>query len=594
MPNEMKKTLRRLRLLPVLAVLPLLLLGACGSVDPEDGGDGGVLPAGPVALSTARAAYRPGEPVTITLDGQAPDGARVRYKHLGAVIDDAPATGDSWRWTPPGDDFKGYMAEVYRPGDGTEEVLATVAVDVSSRWTRFPRYGFLSHYGDLSDAEIAAVVDDLNRHHINGLQFYDWHYKHHRPLAGTAESPQPVWKNIFNEDVHLSTVARYIEAAHAHGMQAMFYNLIFGALDDAAADGVAAEWYLFTDPNHADRDRHPLPKPLFKSDIFLTNPADPGWQDYLIAEHRKVYAALDFDGFHMDQLGDRGSRYAYDGTPVNLSATFGPFVAAMQAAHPGKYHVLNAVNQYGQAGIAASPADFLYTEVWHPHESYADLAAILQDNSARSAGEKNTVLAAYVNYGRADRPDVFNTPSVLFTNAVIFAFGGAHLELGEHMLAKEFFPNDNLLMKKDLREALVAYYDFLVAYQNVLRDGGSFNAPALATSGALALGAWPPRRGEVAVAGKEVGARQVIHLLNFTDATTLSWRDDPGIQAYPFDRKDVPLVFTSSRPVARIWYATPDRAGGASTALAFTQTGDAVTFTLPFLKYWSMIVVEYA
>lgn len=71
-----------------------------------------------------------------------------------------------------------------------------------------------------------------------------------------------------------------------------------------------------------------------------------------------------------------------------------------------------------------------------------------------------------MNYDLANNKGYFNTPSVLMTNSVIFAFGGAHLELGEHMLGKEYFPNNNLSMKDDLKNSLVNYYDFLVAYQN--------------------------------------------------------------------------------------------------------------------------------
>ena len=576
-------------LLLTLATLPWV---GCDSAGPgDDGGNGG--PTGEVELSTDKAAYRPGETVMIQMDGDAPAGARVRYKYLGAVVEEAPVTGSSWQWTPPADDFRGYMVELYREESDADVVLATVAVDVSSDWTRFPRYGFLSHYGELSDSQIDAVLDNLNRHHINGIQFYDWHHKHHLPLPGTASQPQAEWVNIFGEKVRLSTVQRYVDGAHDRGMAAMFYNLIFGALEDAAIDGVGAGWYLYTDAGATNRDRHQLPQPPFTSDIFLVDPSNQEWVDYLIGENEKVYGAIDFDGFHMDQLGDRGTRYRQDGSVVNLSATYGQFVEAMAAAHPEKDHVLNAVNQYGQANIAASPVDFLYTEVWPPNNSYADLARILSQNADLTNGAKNSVLAAYVNYGRADNPGVFNTPSVLFANAVIFAFGGSHLELGEHMLGKEFFPNDNLLMRQDLVDALVDYYDFLVAYQNLLRDGGAINQPVVQSS-SLEVTAWPPSRGAVSVVGREVGSSQVIHLLNFTDATTMSWRDDEGVQAYPFDRVAVPLTISVDGTVERIWYATPDREGGASKDLAFSQSGNSVSVHLPYLKYWSMIVVEYA
>jgi dextranase len=547
----------------------------------------------PLAISTDKAAYRPGEAVMIAISGSVAADALVRYKHMGRVVDESAVSGTAWSWVPPVVDYQGYMAEVYRTLKEGEEILATEAIDVSSDWTRFPRYGFLSDFGELDEREIHDVIADLNRHHINGLQFYDWHHKHHQMLPGTAESPQPVWKNIAGQDVHFSTVAAYIKAAHEHNMSAMFYNLIYGALKDADADGVAEQWYVFTDNARGAKDRHVLPSPPFVSDIFLLDPANVEWREYLAREVQKVYSALDFDGFHMDQLGDRGTRYAYDGTPVDLASTFEGFITSMHQEHPGKYQIMNAVDQYGQPGIAHAPTPILYTEVWPPHESYAVLAQTILDNDALSGGQKNTVLAAYVNYGLADRPGVFNTPSVLLADAVILAFGGAHLELGEHMLGKEFFPNANLAMRTDLRKALVWYYDFLVAYQNLLRDGGAFNSPHLTSSGALPLGAWPPQQGRIAFVGKEVGNRQVIHLLNFTEATTMSWRDDQGIQAYPHDRAEIPLTLATDRQIERIWYATPDQGMGASQELEYSQSGNEVSFTLPFLKYWSMIAVEY-
>ncbi len=78
-----------------------------------------------------------------------------------------------------------------------------------------------------------------------------------------------------------------------------------------------------------------------------------------------------------------------------------------------------------------------------------------------------------MDYNLASSKGYFNTPGVLLTDAVIFSFGGAHLEMGDHMLCKEYFPNSNLQMKPELQAAIVHYYDFLTAYQNLLRDGGA-------------------------------------------------------------------------------------------------------------------------
>lgn len=547
-----------------------------------------------ITIATDKAAYNPGDEVTFTIDNATlPATTKVRYKYLNTVLSEIAVTSSTWKWKTPATDYKGYIAEVFATTNNTETIFATVAVDVSSDWKKFPRYGFLSKFPQLSDAEVKGVVSNLNRYHINGLQFYDWHNKHHKPMPMTGSRPATSWKDIINRDIYFNTVQKYIASAHSYNMKVLFYNLVYGAWENAEADGVQKEWYVFTDNTHTNRDFHPLSAP-FLSNIYLLDPSNPAWQQYLINENKKVLQFLAFDGFHMDQLGDRGARYKYDGTFLNLSLTYKPFIDAVRANEPKKDIVMNAVSQYGQKGIAESSADFLYTEVWSPFDSYSDLSNLIQQNNAYSNNTKNTVLAAYMNYDLANNKGYFNTPSVLMTNAVIFSFGGAHLELGEHMLGKEYFPNSNLSMKDDLKSALVTYYDFLVAYQNLLRDGGTFNNVTLTSpDNKMMIAKWPASQGTVAVAGKKVDKNQVIHLINFTNSITQNWRDNKGVQAAPVLIKDAKLILTSDAAVKKIWMASPDIIGGASRSLNFVQTGNKVSFVLPELKYWDMIVVEY-
>jgi dextranase len=177
---------------------------------------------------------------------------------------------------------------------------------------------------------------------------------------------------------------------------------------------------------------------------------------------------------------------------------------------------------------------------------------------------------------------------------VIFAFGGSHLELGEHMLGKEYFPNNNLLMPDELRNALVHYYDFMVAYENLLRDGGNFIAPAVnCTNGKATINNWPPVKGQVSVIGKEFANRQVLHLVNFSNANSLEWRDNDGSQLKPAVIENMEIKVNAAKLVKKIWLASPDLNNGVATTLSFTQTGNAVTVALPSLQYWDMIVMEY-
>ncbi len=546
-------------------------------------------------IYTDKAAYAPGETVVFSMENSSLQAnAKVRYKHLNKVLAEVDVNSPQWTWKAPSEDFTGYVAEVYATQGETETIYATIGIDVSSSWTKFPRYGFLSHYGIMPDSEIQEVIDNLSRHHINGVQFYDWHNKHHQPLPLVGNTPAASWKDIMNKDVYLATVEKYIAAAHDKNMKAMFYNLIFGAWAHAETDGVKKEWYVYKDNSHTNQDFHHLSSPPFLSSIYLLDPSNSAWQNYIANENNKVYQHLAFDGYHMDQLGDRGDTYRYDGSRLYLNQTYKPFIEQMKQASPDKNVVMNAVNQYGQQNISSGMPDFLYTEVWDPFNKYADLVSIIKQNNIFSNHAKNTVLAAYMNYDLADYKGYFNTPAVLMTNAVIFAHGGAHLELGEHMLGKEYFPNNNLMLKPDLKSALIDYYDFLTAYENLLRDGGEFNQPNInSLDGKMSFSASLGSMGSVCVVGKEFENKQVIHLLNHTDSKTQEWRDNKAQQSTPRLIKNSEVEITISKKVKGVWLASPDIIGGASRSLQLVQSGNKVSFTVPELKYWSMIVLEY-
>ncbi len=547
-----------------------------------------------VTISTDKACYSPDNVVTFTIDHTLPATAKVRYRHLLNVVAENTLSGTTWQWTAPNTDFTGYMVDVFDTVNGQEVIYGSIGVDVSSDWSKFPRYGFLSAYPQMTTTAIDYVINNLNRCHINGIQFYDWEYEHHQPLAGTVTNPASEWLDIANRDTYFSTVKGYIDAAHACNMKAMSYNLAYGALSDAAADGVSDQWYIYKDASHTTKDVCNLPAPMFKSNIWLLDPSNTLWQKYIAAKTQDAYTAFGFDGYHIDQLGDQGTVYNYSGQTVNLSIAFESFINAMKTDQSNKRLVMNAVNQFGQQNIANSPVDFLYTEVWSPNDGYADLATIIANNNTYSNNTKKTTLAAYMDYDLANSTGFFNTPGVLMTDAVIFAFGGSHLELGEHMLDKEYFPNNNLQMKGDLRDALIHYYDFLVAYENLLRDGGVTNTPSVAClDGKMALNQWPPQIGSVAISGRDMGNEQIIHLLNFTNANSLNWRDTNGTQTTPNTIMNTKVSFSTTKIVKNVWMASPDYKDGTPQVLSFTQTGGNVVFTLPSLQYWDMVVVEY-
>lgn len=555
-----------------------------------------------VNISTDKACYRPGETVTFTADNL-PAATYVRYRTLIRVISEQPLSSKSWSWTPPSTDFTGYMVDLYqKPADGTENIVGSIAVDVSSDWTQFPRYGFVAAFGsDKNEAVVKAEMQTLARYHINGVQFQDWHYKHHWPLGGTRDNLLASYLDIAKRTIYTSVVKSYIAAQHAQGMKAMFYNLCYGALDEdgAAADGVKPEWYIFKDTRHAEKDYHALLQLGWKSNIYLLDPSNTDWQKYIAQRNDDVYANFDFDGYQIDQLGSRGARYGYNGQAVDLSKTFAPFINAMKAAHPSKRLVMNAVSGYGSPGILGTgKVDFCYNEVWDGEAGFSDLRNIILANDSYSSKKLKTVFAAYMNYDKGKSEGYFNMPGILLTDAVIFALGGSHLELGgDHMLCNEYFPSANLKMSATLKSNMIRYYDFLTAYQNLLRGGNATEInPSITCASTQKLSAWTsqkgPQAGSIVTYSKQVDNYQVIHLLNFVRANSVSWRDADGDMPEASTITAIALKIAFSGKATKVWLASPDQHGGVPQQLAFSQSGSTISVTIPQLKYWDMIVIQ--
>ena len=548
-----------------------------------------------VDLKTDKAIYAPGEEVTFS--GNVPSDAKIRYRHMGETIHEHDASGSQWTWTAPSADGQGYMVEVYRQKDAkTDLVLGTIAVDVSSDWTMFPRYGFVADFGKdkLADGVIEAEMEFLNRCHINGIQFYDWHNKHHWPLGGTMDKLDEVYKDIANRDVYNAAVKKYIDVQHSYGMKAMFYNLAFGVLDDARADGVKEQWNIYKKTGREDQDAHTLPGG-WKSSIYLVDPGNTEWQSYLIERNKEVYHHLDFDGFHIDQLGSRGTRYDWNSNKVDLPTGYASFIKAMKKAHPDKRLVFNAVSSYGSNKIAATGnVDFCYNEVWGSEDKFSDLYTIIKTNDMNSNHTLKSIFAAYMNYECSNRE--FNIPGVLLTDAVIFALGGAHLELGDHMLCREYFPSQDVKMSSALKTLIVRYYDFMTAYQNLLRgESSKAEVQVEVTSTAtrkVPFNNWPPKEASVTTYAKKIGDKTVVNFLNFRTVDNLSWRDLKGTRPAPAKVIKSPVKIKYDAKATKVWVASPDQHAGAAQELAFTQEGGYISLTLPSLEYWTMLVIE--
>ncbi len=307
----------------------------------------------------------------------------------------------------------------------------------------------------------------------------------------------------FKSTIKPTTVKRcsildYITAAHMYGMAAMNYNLIYGAWADYTTDGsgVSPQWGLYQNSNGTDQDNLSFTSIDWATPyIYIFDPGNTSWQNYIYGQEDNAFAAYPFDGWHADQLGNPEIVYTYAGMLItpNLPAEYATFLSGAKTALT-KTIVFNAVSGYGLPNVLADE-DFAYVECWPnadggTQNTYNDLTAGVDGIDTSSPG-LGVVLPAYMDYLYAQsNTGNFNTPGVLLTDAAIFASGASHLELGDgvggnpgiDMLDNEYFPNEQLTPTSSLLSTLQTYYDFDVEYENLLRGGLSNNSNTISLS----------------------------------------------------------------------------------------------------------------
>jgi dextranase len=123
---------------------------------PPSGFSAQLLPAGAttpqkptVSLDADKAAYKPGDTVTITAATTGATGFTlvVKYFSLNKVLatQKVPVEKDgstTITWQPPATDYTGYLAQANLLNGKTNVASAALGIDVSSDWGVYPRYGF--------------------------------------------------------------------------------------------------------------------------------------------------------------------------------------------------------------------------------------------------------------------------------------------------------------------------------------------------------------------------------------------------------------------------------------------------------------------
>jgi hypothetical protein len=360
------------------------------------------------------ARYAPGAPVTVSAVLQETSGAGAwtgsvgfTLSHLGTTVSTgsvsatAPASGSvtvTWTVTPPTTDFTGYLVSI---AAGTS--TAATAIDVSSSWTHFPRFGALTSYpaGTSSATADAEVTQLVRRYHLNSLQFYDWMWRHENPIKRNPDGTLPATWTAWNGDViSPDTVKTYISAAHAHSVAAMPYSMSYAALQDyQAVSGVSPTWglnYASTGQPWAFTMKPNQPA----TNLYMFNPANTSWQNHITGKYVDQVTTMGFDGVHLDQLGNWGAMADTAGSPVDLPSALAALVSAARTALngvSGRVLGFNAVDGFGGDQVASGrKTDYLYSELWDNHESYLGIKTYLDDQRLAS-GSIPSVIAAYPN-----------------------------------------------------------------------------------------------------------------------------------------------------------------------------------------------------
>ena len=320
---------------------------------------------------------------------------------------------------------------------------------------------------------------------------------------------------------------------------------------------------------------------------------------------------MSIDGWHGDTIGENGPMRAADGGPLGYDENGSPihlvkdcytqFLNAAKAAIAPKYLAFNPVGAQGIENVNVSDVDVLYTEFWPwdkdsdglAYDSYYSIhKAIL--NACEQSGGKSLIVAAYVNY--RNPKSRFNPAAVRLLDSVVFASGGARIELGngDNMLSDEYFPADTKKrMKGELPGDVQRLYDFLVAYENLLRDGQRpvsrdvqlDNAPVSADG----------RENTVWCFAKADDQGEIYHFINLMGTDT-GWRDEKQLKKEPAELAPARTRLYTDYPTRAVYLASPDGADIAPVLLPFTagqdEAGRYIEFTQPALAYWNMIFLR--
>jgi dextranase len=537
-----------------------------------------------------RSFYHPGEAVSVTVDLESgveqPVSAHLSItvshatKHVLSLEEPFELIGETQslnlEFQPPPEAPRGYGLDVcVDVGDKYGQACLTSAFDVLDNWTDTPRYGFLTDF-EPGRLDFKKLMDSLLRYHLNGLQFYDWMYRHEQFLTDQEPYRDPLGRQLSR-----ATVEALIEAVHTAGIAAMPYTAIYAA--SVPFYHKHPDWALFK----ANGEPYLLGENFL---VYMDPRPGSQWSQHLLDQFTQILTQTAFDGIHLDQYGDPKEGYDAQGMRFELAEPLAGMINAtkevVQAHRLQGSVVFNAVTNWPVETVAPAEQDLVYIEVWPPYIWFEDLHALIV-NAQQLGDGKPVVLAAYIS----PKHEV----NVRLADAVIFASGGGHIELGEEdgMLADPYFPRYEPVSPA-LTDILRRYYEFTIRYQDLIgprcRDAtvayrGRIEVNGFSTSASqMTDKVWPIVR--------ESPGFTAISLINLVGLDSPEWNKPLEAAPRPLGTTQVWIEEVPKSPAA-VWIASPDWEDISLRKIPFSFGDGGLTLEIPSLQYWDLILLDW-
>ncbi|MDT8717510.1 hypothetical protein IAI10_12635 [Clostridium sp. 19966] len=471
----------------------------------------------------------------------------------------------------------------------------STAFDILPSWKNAPRYGFLSDFSQ-KDLEDEEDLKEMNKYHLNVVQYYDWMYRHHDLIPKSDIFIDPL-----KRELSLSTIKGKINLAHKYGMEAIAYGAVYGSAPDYYKENKELGIYKNNGEVFGFGDF------LYMMDISRENK----WHDHIINEFYKVIK-LGFDGIHMDQYGypkEAISNANGQKSVRNLREDFPHLINDTRSYIEEKGEkvslIFNAVNNWPVETVAKAGEDAVYIEVWPPNDTYQDLYNIIA-NAKKYACDKQVILAAYMKpfLEELNIPVEKAENATLLTMATIFASGGFHLLLGENqgMLCDPYYPKYRKIHNENFIKKLRSYYDFIVKYEELIYDLNIIDTTMVNTGGInqeyVIKGAQASPKAEkdsIWSLVKEKPGYKIINLVNFNGIEDMNWNEPKG--SMPCKLQEIEISVLTCHKVKGIYLASPDINQGKSLELNFkyeeSDQGNKIKFVVPELNIWNLIYIVY-